>query len=252
MTSGMTTVLVDNSVLSFGVVAHGAAVGVPGFENRLLLIQAKSSRASDESWLKEQIECLPTIARLAREGAMKLYSYEELTLEAWKRPGSYPANPFGDVFTGITIDDVPSAVRRSLFFQSDMSQYIKTNALITFCKWLLNIDSTALLQVPSMGAKLTDFERRNLNSLSRFKDICIGLSEKQYGDAFHLWTAEANGLSYLLTADRKFVRAVTNDRKRTLPCQPIFPCDLLEVFDVKGRDPMPYEYGRRYMLSGQQ
>jgi hypothetical protein len=245
------TVLLDNSVMSVALVAHGITVPVPGFANRLYLVQAKPVRAAPEKWLRQQIECLPTIARLARTGMLRLHSYDELTLEAWRRPGSYPADPFGDVFEKIEIVNVPSAVRRGLFFQSDLSKHIEAEALTRFCKWLLNGYSDQWLDAPYVRDKLTDFERRNLQAVDRLKAICRPLPDKHYGDGFHLWTGEANGLSYFLTTDRKFVRPVTNQGKRTLPCQPIYPSELLDDLGIKERDPLPYEYGRRYTLGGQ-
>jgi len=243
-------VLVDNSVKSFGIVAHGIHESIPGIENPLFLIQARPARTPDEKWLSSQIECLPTIARLSQEGTLKLYTYEELRWEAWKRSDSFPAQPFGNVFRENEITNVPSAIRRGLFSDVEPSEHMKAEALIEFCRLLLDGPLDRLLAAPIWQSKLTDFEKRNLDNIDRFRMICRPLSENQYGDAFHLWTSETNELSYFLTADRKFLRAATNQKKTALPCRPITPSVLLDELGIKERDPLPFEYGCRYLLSG--
>jgi len=245
------TVLLDTSVRSRALTAHGTTTKVPGFNNPLLLIQARPAGGPKKKWLREQTECIPTIARLAREGALALHTYDELTLEAWRSSESFPAFPFGDLFQGVNFNDVPAAIRRSLFFQGDAKAHATGAALSDFAKFLLELEDPAkLVQVPALRSRLTPFERSNLKSLDRFKELCRPLAEKHLRDAFHLWTGEVNGLSYFLTLDRKFVRAAAQNKEDALPCQPIAPSDLLDTLGVRQRDPLPLEYGRRYTMFG--
>ena len=244
------SVLLDNSVRSRAFTAHGTTTEVEKFKNRLLLIQAKPAGGPDKEWLREQTECIPTIARLARVGTLSVHTYEELILEAWNSSESFPAFPVGDLFQGVDFKHVPSAIRSSLFFQGSAEEHVSGAALDAFANWLLKIDAEKILQVPALSARLTDFEQRNLKGIDRFRELCRPLSKNHFRDAFHLWTGEVNGLSHFLTVDRKFVRAATGNGKRSLPCQPIVPSDLLETLGERERDPLPFEYGQRYTLSG--
>jgi hypothetical protein len=225
-------------------------VAVPGWGNRLFLIQARRAKTEDEKWKQDQIERLPTIARLSREGLLRLHTYEELLWEAWKRPDSFPAQPFGDVFRTSEITNVASAVRRSVFFQSEMSEYMHRDGLITFAKWLLNGFSDRLLDAPELRQALTEFEVNNLRNLHKFESICQRVAETHYGDAFHLWTGETHFISYFLTTDKKFTGTATNQGKLQLACCPISPSDFLAELGVRNRDPLPFEYGKRYTLAG--
>lgn len=86
-----------------------------------------------QAWKREQINCLPTIAKLAKDGIISLYSYPELRHEKWKRPGSFPVNRIGNVFSDVPISPVDAAVERSYFIQKEIGQYIKTEEVISFC-----------------------------------------------------------------------------------------------------------------------
>jgi hypothetical protein len=242
------TLLLDNSVKSYAF-AHGITVPVPGFGNRLFLIEASPAKSPYERWKQTQMECLPTIARLAREGTLRFYTYQELEVEAWRNPNGFPAQPFGNVFAGIEIASVESAIRRG-HFHTDLVEHNKAESLIEFCKWLLDGRSARWAKAPSVLGKLTDFEKRNLQQIDRFKTLCRHIPEKQYGDGFHLWTGEVNSLSNFLTTDAKFTRTVSKLGKLKLPCSPISPSDLLDELGVRERDPLPFQYGRRYYLSG--
>src|SRR5262245_49683071 len=112
-------VLVDNSVRSWGMAVRPVHVALPDSGNPLVLFETRKARNFTEVWLQNEIECLPTVARLARGGHLKAHTYAELKLEAWKRPGSFPRTPFGDVFQNVDFLSVPAAVRRGLFFQTD-------------------------------------------------------------------------------------------------------------------------------------
>lgn len=209
------------------------SVQVRGFERR-------PAPGPDEEWKRNQLDCLPSVARLAREGVVSCYTYSELRHEAWKRPGSFPTNIIGRLFSEVPFVDVDAAVERSYFFQTDFSEYISTDQVVKFCKWLNaakfdeHIDRLAAL------GRYPEFLLANLRNVDRYRNLCAGLSERQYPDAFHLWTAEVNGAKYFLTTDRKFIRALTQSKNIELPCAPVGPERLLEVLSVKARDPFSH------------
>lgn len=206
---------------------------------------------NDQAWKRGQIECLPTIGKIAREKKIALYTYNEIDFEAWKRPGSFPLNRLGNVFSGVEFNHVDAAVERSYFFQSDFSGYFGKDQVIEFCRWLLapNIETIADRLAPTKH--YPDFLLRNLQRVQRFRDLCVGLSENQYPDAFHLWSAEVNGMDLFLTTDRKFVGAVTKTKKLSLPCMPLPPSQLLEQLGISEREPFEYREGQFYNIFGQ-
>lgn len=198
----------------------------------------KQKLKSGEFWKQEQIESLPTIARLAEEKVIKLFSYNELNFESL--PGMRGLRgALGDLFKKIEICKVPSAIERSRFMQMNILDYSKKERLIEFCNILINLnDPDLLLKAP---IRLTDFEKKNLKALNRFREICSGLNPGMYPDAFHLWTAETNNLDYFLTTDRKFINALTKSKKLPLLTKPICPRVLLNEMGVFDLDPMPIQ-----------
>jgi hypothetical protein len=235
-------ILLDNSIRSYAIVAHGIRMQVPGWANRLFLIQAKPAR-SDK--LREQIEALPSVSRLASEGIIKIYSYSELRLEA-----KYPPDILGDVFEKVKIHQVPPAVERSAFFVQDLPTYAKEESFEKFCQWLLVDYSDAWLSRSEAKSFLTSEQIKNLGDIQRYRDICRRLSPKHYGDAFHLWTGEVNGLTHFLSTDGKFAREVMRFRHLQLRCMPVLLTELLSQLGDARYDPLPFQYGAKYLLDG--
>jgi hypothetical protein len=209
----------------------------------------KSPRNENEQWLQRQIDALPTIARLARDGGISCHTYSELEYEAMLRPGSFPANIIGDLFENVEFSRVNAPITRSRFFSGD-ERFVQREAVIDFCKWLHDPKVESLADRTDFQRLLPEFELNNLRHVGRFRDICQGLSKKQFPDAFHLWTAEVSGLDYFLSTDKKFIQAITKLDKTDLPCKPISPEDLLSELGVTERDPFPYEEGQFYNLFG--
>jgi hypothetical protein len=202
------------------------------------------------AWKREQISCIPTIRKLAYEGFISLLTYSELQHERLKRPGSFPPSRIGNIFSGITINHVNAAVERSYFFQQEIGTYIKVEEVIGYCKWLLTPGIERLAEKLSGNSQYPSHLLENLGKIQRFRDLCSGLSEKQYPDAFHLWTAEVNHSDYFLTIDGKFIRAMTETKKIHLPCKPISPLDLLSLFEVDEREPFEYQEDQFYDIGG--
>ncbi|MDP2815272.1 MAG: hypothetical protein Q8O19_01165 [Rectinemataceae bacterium] len=255
-----TTVLVDNCINSLSDTMQGISkaqefvwgdtiqkVNIAGYERRPM-------PNTDQIWKRKQIECLPTVGRIAREGKIEFYTYSELRHEAWKRPGSFPSNIIGDLFADVPFKRVDAAVERSFFFQMDISEYISANQMIKFCKWLLDSKVASLADLADrLGTqeRYPAFLLNNLRGVRRFHDLCNGLAEKQYPDAFHLWTAEVNGIKYFLTTDQKFIRVMTETKRLNLPCRPLSPSDLLDVLKIDERDPSEYEANQFFNVFGE-
>lgn len=246
-------VLVDNCVLSLAETVQSAAkrTEVPwGGRIESMDIVGFAGKTPRDNTQQSQRECLPTIARLAQSGELRLYQTIEVDFEAWHRSGTLAPLP-GYLFVNIPFSDIPSAVERSRIQQTDMSTYVQGDALAQFCKWLLGINEKLMLSKPTIRARFTTQEITNLENLDRFRDLCKGLSADQCRDAFHLWGAEVSGLDYFLTTDTKFIRALTMRGKKTdLPCLPITPSGLLDVMGVDDRDPLPFGPGQFYDILG--
>jgi hypothetical protein len=208
----------------------GSVPSLSGPRNSLVrMVMRRGPRIpKNEGWRQIQSTAMPSIARLARDGKVHLFTYSELEIENFKGT-LYPLSLAAHSLTGVAIDRVPAAVERSKFQQMDFRQFAEKEAFIDYCKWILSLNYKNLMKRPGFSSKFTDFELRNLESLDRFKHICRNLSEKHYPDAFHLWTAEANNLHFFLTADKKFIRAITKTSRVNLTTKPISPSEFLEA-----------------------
>ncbi len=167
------------------------------------------------------------VAKLARDGRVHLFLYSEIDLEILNGT-PFPSKRTADCLDGATIDHVPAAIERSKFQQMSIEEFCKKDTRVRFFRWLLSLDDMAPSKRPGFMAMLSDFERRNFESLNRFREICKDIAPTHYPDAFHLWTAEVNGLDYFLTADKKFINAVTKGSRIALVTRPICPADFVE------------------------
>ena len=250
------TILIDTGIISssdtmqgtdkvqtivWGDKAHN--VNIAGFKR-------KPMPSADHEWLRDQIKCLPTVGRIAREGKVELYTYNELTNEEWKRPGSFPANVLGNLLAGVTFKYVDAAVERSFFFDMDISENVSKEQVVKFCKWLLEAEVETFADRLEGQKKYSAFLLNNLREVERFREISKGLSGKQYPDAFHLWTAEVNCIKYFLTLDKKFINAMTTSKRIDLPCKILSPSDVLDMMEIKERDPFEYDENQFFDLFG--
>ncbi|MBZ5612624.1 MAG: hypothetical protein LAO23_01350 [Acidobacteriia bacterium] len=242
----MVSVLVDLSVRRYGIFAEDVQIEKKinwgGHEHTSLIAgwKRKPDRSATEGWLQKQILYLPTIARLTKEGTVECYSYIELTFEEARGTGGMRGT-FGDLFAGVNVKNCLSAVNRSRFRQNvDFSEYLRKEGLPEFCDFLLKLDPSLLRQAREFYNMLPVFEQESLMQLERFKSLCRHLSERHYSDAFHLWTAQANGPDYFLTLDKKFVNAVSSIRDYNFRSKPILPEQLLNVLGVTKIDPHPF------------
>jgi len=242
-------VFVDNCVISHAEILQGAIQEVrPPFSGVVKGFQRKPLPSGTEQWLGDEIRCLPTVARLAREGKISLWTYFETQSEAWKRQGSFPRIPFGSVFQKVPIMTVDPAIECSYFIQAKIGDYVKPERLIGFCRFL--IKKVGELIGSKEAQSLPPSMQKNLSDVDRLRELCTGLAEKQFPDAFHLWTAETHGLEYFLTVDRKFINAMTQSKNTPLHTYPCTPAELLNVLGVVDRDPFPFKEGVFYDVGG--
>ena len=241
--------LIDRNLETYADVTEGVIVtgeerlwaGTHKVTPQMFGYQRKALPESD--WPRAQVEALPTIARLAKEGLAIFYTSEELLWESFCASGRTMAGRVGHLFSDVKFEHVPPPVSRSHFSQTvDLFKYVDGESLARWCKdFLLKLDESNpwLAQV-----KMTEFERQNLANLRRFKEICQHLvTDDHIRDAFHLWTAEVNHLDFFLTCDKRFINKMTQSTRLTLPSSPICPADFLEQIGIERPDPFPIAEG---------
>jgi hypothetical protein len=177
-----------------------------------------------------------------------MYSYIELSFEHM-RGASFPGNALGNIFGTVGLKDIGTPIDRSLFFQTEVAEFVSKKSQTEFCKWIMNV-GPKLLTIPKFLDQLNESQQVALKRLPRYRELCHSLSEVQYIDAWHVWTGELNGIELFLTTDKKFVHALSSNKNLGLTCKPVYPEDLLVDLGVMDREPMPFQYGRRYYISG--
>ena len=241
-------VLIDLSVRRRGVLTQEAWIEKmfkwAGRDITSRIAAWKSKPQPEGAWLRAQVACLPTISRLATQGAILLYTYPELEFEEMSGRREMMGT-FGDLFSRKAIKKCPAAVNRPRFRQNvDFRYYLKRDELIDFCNFLLALEPSVLQGATAFWNALPAIEQENLMQLGQFKLLCRGLSTKHYPDAFHLWTAEVSRLDYFLMMDRKFPRALSTNRSLDFRCKTVSPDELLSCLGISERDPFPYTDSR--------
>jgi len=199
----------------------------------------KQPLSDEHAWLNDEIACLPTIGRLAREGRLSLFTSVELQFEGWTARRSLPYGNCGDLFEGIDIRKLPDAVTRSYFENTiDLNEMLARETLQRFCARLIKFDVDALRKSP-LWERLPVQTQRNLDDLERFRFLCRKVGKKHYCDAFHFWTAETHGLRYFLTLDKVFLNIAANQRGFVIATRPVSPSAMLDELGISTRDPFP-------------
>ena len=219
-------------------------------EINIIGYERKPTPNSEEKWKLRQINCLPTIGKISREEKIGLFTYSELRHEAWKRPNSFPNNLIGDIFSDIEFKEIDAAVERSYFFQNGSDNIFSADKMIEFCKWLLCTNIETLADQLSKQNRFPSFLLENLKDVQRFRVLCDNLAEKQYIDAFHLWTGEVNKMQYFLTTDLKFINVMTETKNIDLPCMPVSPSQLLDDLKVNELESFKYSENKFYNIFG--
>lgn len=240
----MPSVLIDQNIVTFGDIMMSTKIeGVRGYVR-------KQPVGDKGSWLRAEFERLPTISKLIRTGEVSAYRYVELDFEDWKRSGSGFSSNLGNLFPNSDMSEIEPAIERSYFFQSHLTDYLKTNSVVDFCNWLntKGIEENALKLIQSNN--FPESMKENLKNISRYQDMCRMLQkEEQYIDAFHLWTGEIHNVDYFLTTDKKFINAIQRSKSK---CKPVLPSQLLECIGVNGIEPFQFQEKIFYGIGGQE
>ena len=237
-------VFIDRNIFALGVIIEGAVetqeVQWGGVKQELNIHGWRRKRLRDKN-LRIQIECLPSIARLIREGSIEPYTSMEIELEGFSASIGMRGTR-GDIFANIIMPLVPIYVDRSFFGGLSSDQCVSRKDVIDFCKFLISLNPSDLERRVTLWERFPNGMKKGIKEINRFKDICGALTvEKHFPDALHLWTAEINDAEFFLTADGKFIRALTQSSRLALPTKPVLPQDLLKEIGVTQRDPLPVE-----------
>ncbi|NDR58045.1 hypothetical protein [Aliiruegeria sabulilitoris] len=239
--------LIDNNILSMTSVASHASVSLPGFSNPMVVLEVDDPNHDNKKM--GEIECLATIARLAREKKISLCSSVYLTIEAWAAPNSFPYGPGTSLFEGIAIEGIESPVNVEPFVSGDAFALDKNlRALVRYL--VAEFDTEMLERDNCLIRKQTDYQKKNLREVDRLCEICSSLSEKHYADAFHFWTCVAADVPVFLSNDRKFRNALFQNKNAGRSGTKIFsPSELLDELRVE-KDPFPLKRGSKFDLFG--
>lgn len=162
------------------------------------------SPRADETFRLEQLPYVATACLMAREGKLDFYSYHELRMERIRQKG-HDEGYFG-------VDLLRSIKRR----------YIRPPATRT-----ITLDA-----VPGKSVGCTEDEQMEFfRSIThpRFLRLRNAVGDKHIDDAFHLWTAEENGLDAFLTMDQKFWHVAKQKRATIKPTVSVLtPKELCE------------------------
>ncbi|WP_421717071.1 hypothetical protein [Arcobacter arenosus] len=198
--------------------------------NDILGYARKPLPDDNSQWKRNQIMCIPTIVNLVYENKLQFFSYNEVKFEGWKK---ILLEEKGYLLKNVTIEFIEPAIDRSYFQSMDFFEFIDNKNVIDFCKFLLSLNNADIKNLVRNTSNYPNLTKKSINNIERFKEICSGLSDKQLPDAFHLWSAEVNGLDYFLTIDKRFINTMNITKKINLNCLPISPEKLLEKLKVK-------------------
>lgn len=246
--SRVTTALVDNSVFSHAKIeAVTADPEAPPHRfnrtNQLAVFKIRDEYGDDHRWLNREVNAIPTLRRMAVEGHVKLYFYNELFLESAK------AYDRASLLDGVGFGEILSPIERSRFFQKDrFEDYTNKNSLREFVRFLVTLsenDVNKLLR----KRDITDADRVALREVDILKDICRGMSFEHYDDAFHFWAAEHADLDFYITFDNRFRNSLSKQKIKT-KASTVSVIEFLSEIGVKFFDQMPVDFGATYDFSG--
>lgn len=251
----LTRLLIDRSLENWALRAEGVVrTETMQWGPHEVISDVHGYRAKElpqDEWRRRQIESLPTIARMAREGQLTFCTSVELKFESFRAANGWQGY-IGDLFRDIKFENVPAAVERSYFWQTiNLDDYSSGEGQVRWYKdFLLKADEDKILAEIADLIDLPDFDRQNLKNVSRFREMCRHLeTDDHIRDAFHLWTAETNGLDYFLTADKRFTNKMMKSTPLKFPAPPIGPADLLVELGITELDSLPLtDRGFRYLF----
>jgi hypothetical protein len=252
-------VLIDTSVLSEGHFArHETGIeAIPGYRRKLeMRIPGFVRRPVHHNrWRREQELCIPTIARLINEVRIEGLISREIQLEHARALKHEPC--IGNVFSCVSLGEARVPVGRNRFFRGRHSGASwQREGLVALCRELLQIEPNEVAQQltrPGLNSHFDEFERRSLLDLATFHEICRGITETHYPDAYHLWTAERNEMDFYCMIEKRFPNEVDRkqrQRRLRLRCQIVTPDGLLKKLGITELYPIPLREGWFYDRSG--
>lgn len=270
--SAPTTMLLDNGIFSHSEFAKGAILRKEilwGGSNQVSHIHGiRRKTPNNDVQFQKHVDALPTIGRLIRERLLGARDYKEIWRE---RMRFRPLIPFGNALHGCIIEECEPAIDSGKFAQTtDITEYFAKGGRkdrkaglapgpanqIAFFKFLCSLTHEAVdvLIAHAEPLRLSVFEVESLRDIGWFQFLCERSgSPENYPDVFHLWTAERNGLDILLTLDNGLPELVSRVRKEKgqkikIKTEILRPLELLDLLEVRDRDPIGLDEDRFYYL----
>jgi hypothetical protein len=174
---------------------------------------------------------LPTIGRLARDGALSLCTYAE-----FEPPGDRAvwAGTWRELLGDIPVTDVAAGLSRLELGDDVFRDGARAGALSRLCARLKTSDPPPSDATADCGAG------RAVAALERFRRLAARVQGDHLADLFHLWSGELAGCRYYLTTDdalAEFLQSrVAPGLDVPLRCEPIRAHELLRRLGVQERD----------------
>jgi hypothetical protein len=266
------TVLLDTGIFSHSEFAEGAILHEQnqwaGSQHSAAIPGVRRKRSHNDPDFQAQVNALPTIGRLIREGALGAYEYSEIWCEQMRYRSLLQ---FGNALRDCTIQTCQAPLDRTKFMQTiDIVEHISKGgkkdrkagvqpgpvSQIAFLKFLRSLtpESVDALISHMEHLRLTEFEVDSLRSIRWFQALCERWpSVENLPDIFHLWAAERNGLDVLLTLDNGLPELVSRVKSEKVPkieikTAVLHPLDLLARLGITKLDPVPLDEGRFYYV----
>jgi len=229
-------VLVDRSVRSHAITEEhsfqSAKMQQRGKQYRYVQSVTPSTQMRG-GWLQMEIEVLPRVAELIRQGGVQAYTTNELYAEGFPVQ-KFPSPRYMDIFEGCTFNTLPPPLERSRW-GIGLDQLCSKEDVIAYCECFFLTASPERVESFISGMRenprfsLTPFEAECLRRSHVFRAICHGINRTHYPDALHLWTAEENGMNVFLTHDKRFQNVIAH-QKIELKCKVMLPSEFLVEF----------------------
>jgi hypothetical protein len=187
------------------------------------------------------IEALPTIRRLALQGAIRLVTSDELKFEGWTGHNPGIATK-GDLLFGVTFEASDSPVERTFFRQTaDLDKFLDRDYFRDYCAFLNRLTPPQVDRCIEVLPDLPESSIRGLRDVATFQKLCRHSEAEHFPDLFHWWTAEHAGCTYFLTMERRLRNVAKNECRNVLQCKVVWPEEMLDQLGIAERDPMPIE-----------
>ncbi|MFN4311532.1 MAG: hypothetical protein ACK4FK_13185 [Ferrovibrio sp.] len=190
----------------------------------------KEAFSDTEHWRINQILALSETGQLARTGHIIAFTYLGLDFEYWLgRPGLI--NGTGNLLRDVDMQTVDPAFDPSYLFPIAFNRENLKQAIPNFVDLVIRTPDSFwdAPEIKNQLAAAPEIQQKNFQNRSRLIELSEGLSFEQYKDAFHIWTAEVNGLDYFLTNDRKIINFFHLTSKAEPKAYPISPHMLINI-----------------------